>query len=273
MGKDKLAVYLFCFAEAKLLPDVRRIEIEPIESDSHLSVLTFGNVAAVHSLVPLEDFTGPEAEARLGDLEWIGPRAIFHEMVIEEIAKFSPVYPARFGTIYLSEANLETFMAAHSDTLSRFFEYAADKREWAVKGYMDSQKSIDRLREKIVRESKDLPRSPGARYLAEKRLRGSISDRLQEWLAEILTNANRILVPAAVEFRERKILPETGAERPGEMVSNWAFLIPKKGESKFENKLETLNKEYEQEGITFQLSGPWPPFSFIPPLEDLGPIL
>lgn len=272
MGKDKLAVYLFCFAEAKLLPDVRQIEIEPIETSTRLSVLTSGNVAAVHGMVPLEDFTGPEAEARLSDLEWIGPRAIFHEMVIEEIAKFSPVYPARFGTIYLSESNLETFMASHTDTLSRFFEYTADKREWAVKGYMNSQKSIDGLREKMARESKDLPSSPGARYLAEKRIRESISDRLRDWLAETLANAHRILVPEAVEFRERKILPETGSERPGEMVSNWAFLIRKGGESRFGNTLENLNKEYEQQGIIFQLSGPWPPFSFIPPLEDFGPV-
>ena len=49
-----------------------------------------------------EEFAGPEAELNLQQLSWVGPRALRHEAVIEEVMASSPVLPARFGTLFSS---------------------------------------------------------------------------------------------------------------------------------------------------------------------------
>ena len=59
----------------------------------------FQNLCAVLSEVRLEDFCGGAAELRMRDLAWVGPRALRHEAVVEEVMRHSPVLPARFGPV------------------------------------------------------------------------------------------------------------------------------------------------------------------------------
>ena len=77
-------------------------------------VATFQDLAAVWSPVPVEDFCGSEAEERMLDLTWIGPRVIRHQEVVAGVMRHSPVLPARFGTIFSSSANLGKVLQHHS---------------------------------------------------------------------------------------------------------------------------------------------------------------
>lgn len=265
---EKNAIYLFCFARAELLPDPAMLEIESLGVKTGLSIVSSGGVAAVFGLVPLEDFTGPDSESRFRDLEWIGPRALFHEKTIEEIAKYSPVFPAPFGAIYLSEKNLETYTRSHAVTIASFLDYVSDKNEWAVKAYYLPEQSRRSMIKKIRDELDSLPPSPGARYLHEQRLRASMADRLKESSSGVLAGAKKTFSRVAEVVRERTPYSDTEIDPPAEMVANWALLVAKSSGEFLADAVEELNKDHRMDGIFFRLSGPWPPFSFAPPLVD-----
>lgn len=264
----KNAIYLFCFAKAELLPDPAMLEIESLGVNPGLSIVSSGGVAAVFGLVPLEDFTGPDSESRFRDLEWIGPRALFHEKTIEEIAKYSPVCPAPFGAIYLSEKNLETYTHSHAGTLARFLDYVSDKNEWAVKAYYLPEQGRKSMIKKIQDELDSLPPSPGARYLHEQRLRASMADRMKEFSSRVSAGAAEKFSRVAEAVRERTPYSDTDIDPPAEMVANWALLVAKSSGEILARAIEELNDTHRVDGIFFRLSGPWPPFSFAPPLVD-----
>src|ERR671925_1155004 len=116
---SETAFYLFCFARPGLLPELAGTGVD---GQGPLLVHSSTGLAAVLSTVLVEDFCGPEAEARMEDLSWLGIRAWRHEAVIERVMAHSPVFPARFGTLFSSLESLERLLQRHRDTISQFLD-------------------------------------------------------------------------------------------------------------------------------------------------------
>ncbi|MEM5787388.1 MAG: GvpL/GvpF family gas vesicle protein [Syntrophobacteraceae bacterium] len=265
--KSETAIYLFCFAKEGLLPDLSAVEAESPGADTRLSVFSVAGVAVVYGFVPLDDFTGTGAEERLSDIDWVGPRAIFHEKVIEGVARHSPVFPAPFGTIYLSEGSLLAYLRTHLGTVSKFLDFVSDKNEWAVKAYIEPEKSRETFRGQFFGGTEELPASPGARYMQQRRMQQTAADRFREWIGMILAEARQLLGTSASELKQRNPLPESGLDEPAEMVANWAFLVAGSEEQRLVSSVHQLNELHSEKGVFFHMSGPWPPFSFTPPLN------
>jgi hypothetical protein len=221
------------------------------------------------SNVSLEYFCGPLAKARLQDVSWVGARAFRHEEVIEQVLRHSPVLPARFGTIFSSWGRLENFTKRHHYTISGFLDRARDKEEWAIKGFVDrdlAQKEVTGIC--LDREGDRLAMlSPGKQYFEKKRIEANAGKALSRWLKEIAEMIFKELRPYASDFRERKLLSCNATGKYMEMIFNWACLIPKGRAEDFRILLAQMKDAYEKKGLIFELSGPWPPYSFCPSLD------
>jgi hypothetical protein len=219
--------------------------------------------------VPVEDFCGPEAEERLQDLAWIGPRVIRHQEVVSGVMQHSPVLPARFGTIFLSPANLEGVLHRHHQTISGFLERSRDQKEWAVKALLNRPAAKEKLvASRLKREADRLAcLSPGQRYFQEQRLRAACEQELQKWLQEVATELWTELGNCAAAVRERRLLSRgvTGSDQ--DMVLNWAFLVPEETASRFQARFQVARDYFSDRGLVLECSGPWPPYSFSPPLD------
>lgn len=260
------AVYLYCLARHDLSP---AIDGTGVDGKNPLSLHRFQDITAVLSTVPLAEFSGPVAEERLQDLGWVGPRACRHEKVVEQVMRLSPLLPARFGTIFSSLERLEKFFETHHDTILRFLDQVADKEEWSVKGMLDRAKVKEELFS--ANRAKEAQRlallSPGMRYFQEQQIRSSVEKELNGWLKEVCQQIADDLGRHARDFCQRKVLSRdvTGLER--DMVLNWAFLVPRKTAADFRARIEQANADHAKQGLAFQFSGPWPPYSFCPSLE------
>lgn len=255
-------IYLFCFARRNLLPDVAG---PGPEDRNPLFQLAFKDVVAVLSRVPLEEFCGPAAEARLQDLTWVGPRACRHEAVIEQMMRRSPVFPARFGALFSSLERLERLMETHYDTISEFLDYTADKEEWGVKGLLDRARAEGYLLASASRSSTP-PSSPGARYLLERRRWAEADKQLKSWVKAAVASIAQDLQHRAVGSRSLKTLPHV-PERGRDVVFNGAFLVLRSVRGDFCDQVEQLSAEHFDRGLSLGLSGPWPPYNFSPSLE------
>jgi hypothetical protein len=262
------AYYLFCFARSSPLPELSGTGVD---SEEELQVWRRGDLAAVLSTCSVADFSGPEAEAKMQDLAWLGSRVLRHEIIIEQVMIYSPVLPARFGTLFSSLEKLEKVVRKHKKTISQFLDQIADREEWGVKGVLKREQAVQELQSPEQTEEAgqegDLESLPeGTRYLKERQARQGAEKDLDQWLKETSTAIADDLRNYAVDFRVRDVPPIGITE--GEGVLNWAFLVLKKSKAEFRERVKRASDELGSQGLTFEVTGPWPPYNFAPSIKD-----
>jgi hypothetical protein len=260
-------VYLFCLARLNRLPPP--LDGKGLDGKSPIQVVAFADLAAVCCSVPLKDFCGPEAEDRLQDLTWIGPRILRHQKVVAEVMGYSPVLPARFGTIFSSPVVLQEVLQRHHDIIAGFLGQVTNQAEWAVKGMLDRALAQEKLASRrLVKAAKQMEGlSPGRRYFQEQRLRAGCAQDLQEWLQKIGRELWTELGGEAAAGRERRPLSREASGSDKDMVWNWAFLVADEAVAGFKARIQEANARYADRGLALEFTGPWPPYSFTPVLE------
>ena len=261
------ALYLFCFARSNLIGE---LEGTGVDGQHPLSVFRpFPNLCAVLSEVRLEDFCGGAAELRMRDLAWVGPRALRHEAVVEEVMRHSPVLPARFGTLFSSQERLAEFVDRHGAAISQFLERVADQEEWSVRGLLDRKQAGRALTSASLaaQEAQLAALLPGRRYFEEQRIRARAEKELSLWLKETRRQVANHLRLQASDFCECPEVPREPPESGIEVVLNWAFLLPKSATPAFRARINQVNEKHAMGGLVLELSGPWPPYRFVPPLS------
>ena len=275
MGSDSMengetALYLFCFARCDA---VRGLQATAV--DGHRPVVTIRHAPdlwAVVSEVAREDFCGPAAELHPQQLAWVAPRAVRHEAVIEEVMAYSPVLPLPFGTLFSSAEALTQFVDRHRETIALFLQRVANHGEWSVKGWLDRKQALQGLTStRLIAEQNRLSAlPPGTRHFAEQRIARYIERGLSIWLDETCRTVASGLASYASDFRECALSPHAHSESGAEEVLNWAFLLSESAIASFQERVRRANLDYRTQGLSLQLSGPWPPFRFVPALSSTG---
>jgi hypothetical protein len=264
MEKDQgEAIYLYCLARSGL-PQLG-CKSGPDEMPP-LFRYTFQALTAVVSVVSLKEFCGPDAEARLQDLSWIGPRACWHEAVVEEAMRYSPIFPVPFGAIFSSSGKLQDFLRCRHDQIVSFLDQVAGREEWAVKGLLDTTRAKQSFFSEILNST--LPDrktlTPGRRYFEEKRLLKQMEKEWQLRLESIGKELADDLSRHASAFCRRQIFSREASGTDAAMILNWAFLVHRNLLPAFHACFDQNNARYRDLGLHLQLSGPWPPYSFCP---------
>ena len=256
------AYYLYC-----LTPSGRHIQASATGVDGrHATQLrVYGESCAAYCEVDLDEFVGERAEAQLQDLAWLGPRVFRHEVVIEQIMKQAPVLPARFATLFSSLDSLDQFVLEHRKGIAGFFTELGGQQEWAVKGLLDRANALEKLSHPAAEE----PASTlGGRYLQERRIKAQVEREFSQRLKMFCQHVAADLAAQAGTFRERKVVESVAEGKEAEVVLNWAFLIPQAAIEAFKASLNRFNDDDAFPGLVLTLSGPWPPYSFVPDLPS-----
>ena len=260
------AIYLNCLTcfDAAL-----PIEGTGIDNQNPLFLHGFLDIAAVVSVVSLDEFCGPSAESRLQDLAWVGPRACRHQEIVERVMRYTPVLPAHFGTLFSSFENLEKLLHKNYDNIRRFLDHMKDKEEWSVKVLLDREKAKEeRIIKALAREAEQLASlTPGKRYFQEQRIRTDVEKELNSWLKEVCEKTMRDLNSFAADFYDRKSILHGVNGSDGVIIQNWAFLVPQIVKMDFQARIDLTNADLSPQGLVFELSGPWPPYSFSPDVK------
>ena len=263
MSNSETIYYLYC-----LTPCGCGIKASAIGVDGRHPVFVrdCGETGAVFSEVELGEFSGDSAEAHLQDLAWLGPRVCRHEAVIEEVMRQVPVLPARFATLFISVDSMKQFVLEHQEAVTGFFAQLGDKQEWAVKGLLHRTDALRRLGSpgQPAAEEQAPGISPGARYFQGKRIKAQWERDFNLRLKEFCRQAAAALGAYAGGFRERKVLAPVTAGTDAEVVLNWAFLVSPTALDDFRVRLERLNGGEAFPSLMLALTGPWPPYSFVP---------
>ena len=265
MEASAKAIYLFCFVRPGF---AATLSVPAVDGRSPVLFWHSTAATAVLSELPLAEFCGPAAEARMQDLAWVAPRACRHEQVIEALMPYSPVLPLPWGTLFSSLANLQRFAQSNALAISRFLDQVADQEEWAVKGFLAQDKARQSLRrlELVTHEERLAALSPGRRYLELQRLQREVDNTLSGWLQATCRTLLENLRGHSSGFAKRKILDTAETQDGCAPVLNWAFLLPRNAVESFRQQVELASEHHATEGLMLELSGPWPAYSFAPSL-------
>ncbi|MFI0434708.1 MAG: GvpL/GvpF family gas vesicle protein [Parachlamydiaceae bacterium] len=265
---EQTGLYLYCFAHANSLDQLTTLGTR----ESPIFVKPFQHLLAILKRVPLEEFCGIDAEKNMQELSWLVPRVHEHEAIIEQSMAYSPVFPAPFGTIFSSADALMSFFEINYDVMIDFLNKMTLMEEWGVKGLFNKEKAKNRLLElKIAENAPYLDTlKKGMRYFQEKKIEKELDAMLSHLLQKILNDELNALSENAVSIVKRKVVQGISGGHD-KIVANWAFLIHHHQSDFFKMKLASINATHQEEGIHFEMSGPWPPYSFCPPLSGVKP--
>lgn len=235
--------------------------------------IPYSGLYAVLSKVSTDEFSEENLRKNLADLEWLKTKVSIHEKVIETVMKNSClagrqacVIPFKFGTIFNTEENLKVMLKEHISEFKDALKYLEGKEEWGVKIYCN----LTELKENFIYENKELlslnneidSASCGKAYILKKKKEDLVKRVVNKKLNEYGQYSFERLKQCAIGSRVNKLLPKEVTERKDDMILNSVFLIYKDKVSDFMDILNALKELFENKGIFFDCTGPWPPYNF-----------
>jgi len=235
-------------------------------------------LAALTSCVGLDRFDLAKLQEGTTDVQWLSDVAVRHNAIVSEAAASGALLPLRLGVLFQSRASMLAKVARHEPRVAEFLRFLGDRREWAVKVYLDQSLAERELlsagspAEEPPDRADQAGATPGqgARYLAARRLQNARASQLQAAVRRELVAVRDSLQGLADAWRQLHPLPQSLLDRPQRMVFNGAFLLARSQESPFQIVWGRLQRDLAPKGLVLEATGPWPAYHFCPTLDPDG---
>lgn len=232
-----------------------------VDPEREVVAVRSGDLAALAGPVTLADFAPDALRERLADQSWMAERVFAHEAVLRRCVEAGSVVPMRFATIVTDEAAVRSFLAESGEVLRSALDALRGRQEWGVKAYAD----WGRLRSHLgAGEDEGADATSGAAYFTRKRQQREGRTRAQDAARGIA----RAVHDELSDIAERATLlalrePEEGEPQGESMVLNGAFLVALDRLDRFHAAVDRLAAEHGDAGMRMEVTGPWPPYSFV----------
>lgn len=258
-------LYLYCFFKGTppLIPE------QGIEEGNPPFVLSYRDLCALVSRVPLATYHEEALNERIQDPKWLLPKIKRHEEIVRSVT--GPVIPVKFGILYTSRERVLTVLRSGYAALYAFLEFVRDKEEWGVKVYADDgviQRRVADFSEPLQELDRRLSSAtPGEAYLLGRKRADLVQQEAKSLFDRLADEIYHQVLPFSVEGRRSALLSRRATGKEGEMILNAAFLLRKSEVTRFTEQLDVLAARHERHGLSLEVSGPWPPYNFCPDFE------
>jgi Gas vesicle synthesis protein GvpL/GvpF len=216
-----------------------------------------GDLAAIVSQVDLAEFGHEALRERLNDRAWLEDTALRHADVLQRVAAEHAVVPLRFGTIYDERSDVTGLLETRGDDFRAALEHVRDRVELGVKVW------IDRARfEHSLADAPEHEESAGRAYMLRKQNEQRAAAEAAERLAQLAQGLHAQLSALAVDAVANRPQPRELTGRDETMLLNAAYLVPR-GDTRLEAGVAGLQAAYAELGVSFEITGPWPPHNFV----------
>jgi Gas vesicle synthesis protein GvpL/GvpF len=232
-----------------LLEGVRGVD------DAEVHVVSYGEIVAVVSPVPLAEFDETALRAKLERLPWLEATARAHHAVVDSVATHSVTLPLRLATVYRGDERVSEVLRQGYRRFRTALDRLAGRVELGVKVYTDPQAPPP--------ATPPSASSPGRDYLRRRRAQHRARDEAWQRAAAAATQVDTALARLAVDSRHRPPQSPRLSGARGENVLNAAYLV----DAECAEQLAALARRLEADapGARVEVTGPWAPYSFALP--------
>jgi len=225
-----------------------------------------GEVAAITGKVSLEEFDEARLPDLLNDPGWLIPRATAHQDVLERALPGGPVVPFRFGTVYRDERAVRTFLRSNAHELTTALERLSGRVEMGVKVFADRDVLTAALRDTdapVAELETEIASAPeGRAYMLRRRADRLLDEAVQQFEQECAAESHAAFSAVADDVAVNPPQPAELSGRSEEMILNGAYLL--QSVEAINDVAQELAQRYGGSGVTFDVTGPWPPYNFVP---------
>jgi hypothetical protein len=257
-------IWAYCVTRASDVPDIQGVHGSQVERVEE------GGLAVLVSRVPLSEFGEDALRSNLNDLDWLERVARDHEAVLERALHAGTIVPLRICTIFADEEGASSMLAEQRSALDTALDALDGRQEWGVKLTVDrvALEAAARERAPEAFDEELEGQSAGGAYMlrrrqerelreAADRLAGGIAEdvhaRLQDWATDAVVN--------------RPQNPDLSGHE-GDMLLNAAYLVEEAKVERLHELVEELSERHRGLGARLELTGPWPPYNFVPRTES-----
>jgi gas vesicle protein GvpL/GvpF len=255
-------VWLYAVTAADARPDttgLSGVAGEPVRA------VTVDPLAAVVGTVPTADFAEEPLKEHLEDLRWLEAAARAHHGVIDTVFHGGDVVPLQFATVYHDDDAVRGVLRERAADFGAAFARVRGRAEWGVKCYIDPSAAEP----SGGQEEAEAERSPGTAYLLRRRAqqdeRESAFRRAEDRSADIRGALEETAARAVAHPPQDPRL----AGYQGWMILNDSFLVDRGRAEDFASAVASCAERFPD--VELELSGPWPPYSFVAEAEPSGP--
>ncbi|MFJ8589412.1 GvpL/GvpF family gas vesicle protein [Streptomyces sp. NPDC093595] len=246
--------------------------------DAPVRVVTGGEVAAVVSDVPADDFDETALAAHLEHLDWLEAVARAHHGVVDAVAARTAVLPLRLATIYRDDAGVRAMLAAGREEFAPRLARLAGHVEWGVKVFFVPPGAAEppagaapaRADGPAGGSGEGSPAEggappgpelgPGRAYLRTRRHERHARDSAYSTALAAAGRIHAAALSCAVEHTRHRVQQGPLARGPFENIANDAYLVPVEGSDAFRAAVEEAAAGTGV--VRAEVTGPWAPYSF-----------
>ena len=241
---------------------IRLLEVPQIGSAQGRGVVGRRHWLVV-STVPATMYGDDPLQEGIRELEWVGPRALAHEAVIEHFLTSEAVLPMQLFALFTSDARAVEHVVRNSRRIARILLRIERQVEWGLRLMWDpiAVEAADGARVAHTGPARRRKVISGADYLARRR---KVRDQSRALLQRARADANRTYRAIAGEASEARRRSDIERASPGSrLLLEAAFLVPSRRGRAFQAAVHRHTDALERSGIAVSLTGPWPPYNFI----------
>lgn len=249
--------YVYCLVRAARRPAIRD-STAGVPGSRDLRALDAGDgLWMIASTVPASGYDEAALARGLQNLDWVSPRAIAHEAVVEQFMSARGVLPMQLFRLFMSDERALAHVARERRSIDRALARVEGQFEFGLRLTLDQaparQAAAGRARGDAIHS--------GADYLARKR---DLLHVGREVLASARGEANRLYRAMSREATRARRRTETEEASPGSrLLLDAVFLVPSRRAAAFRATLRRHARSLGAAGLTVALTGPWPPYNFL----------
>ncbi|MCP2336321.1 GvpL/GvpF family gas vesicle protein [Actinomadura rupiterrae] len=258
------AIYLYGVARGlapSALDGVTGVGGAPVRTVVHPE----SGLAALVGTVGLAEFGERELRENLEDLGWLEATARAHHQVVALAAREAPTAPVRIATLYRDDDRVRDVLDRDRDRLAELLDRITGRTEWGVKAYADAGAAAAQEAAAVQEPEPAADESSGTAYLrrrqAQRRTRRAAQDRLTEYARDVHAE----LADHAVASRQHAAQDPRLSGRRDTLILNMAYLVDDEQAEGFLAVARAIDRRLPD--VTVELTGPWPPYSFIDTAE------
>lgn len=209
---------------------------------------------------------GPAAiERNSGEASWLSPRALAHDRVLTWAQELGGVLPMPMFSLWGSDEALRRMLDDRHSDFERIFSRVEGADEFGVRVHRRDEvlaKSLNDLDDDTrALQAQAAAASPSQRYLLERKLEDHMKLAVRTAAKRMSKQVFDELGALSRDAVARPLVADTGTPDVT-LVLNAAFLVDRRRLGEFRSAVGDRVREFQSRGLTFDVTGPWPPYNF-----------
>lgn len=220
---------------------------------SEVVLVECGKIAALASVLSQERYGEAAWRDHGQDPRWLEQVAQAHHAVLARVVEEVDVLPLRLPGIYPSLDALRGVLEQHAVAFTEALTAVRAHVEWGAKIFRTGDKDA---------AAEQPPPASGREYLTRRSAQARDRDEAANRRQTVVLDVHEALAHAATHAVVNPPQDSALSGRREPMMLNAAYLVDRDGGEPFLDLADELQDRLSPEGMTLEISGPWPPYNF-----------